>query len=138
MPCLARQFLDNTFLNDLGSKSLLRSYTNMDICIVYISSNFNIWLDLNNGSVWLRYRTLLIVRMALFCRVIIFLIVIEFPHTCIPYVRWLCTSAKYRHLSACFERKSLALFIAKHPQIVQHSDRTRNRVGLQTQSAELL
>ena len=25
MPCLARQFLDNTFLNDLGSKSLLRS-----------------------------------------------------------------------------------------------------------------
>ena len=42
-----------------------------------------------------------------------FLIVIEFPHTCIPYVRWLCTSAKYRHVSACFERKSLALFIAK-------------------------
>ena len=57
--------------------------------------------------------TLLIVRMALFCRVIIFLIVIEFPHTCIPYVRWLCIRAKYRHLSACLERKSLALFIAK-------------------------
>ena len=37
----------------------------------------------------------------------------EFPHTCIPYVRWLCTSAKYRHLSACSERKSFALFIAK-------------------------
>ena len=67
MPCLARQFLDNKFLNDFGSKSLLR-----DICIVYISSNFNIWLDLNNGSVWLRYHTLLIVRMALFCKVIIF------------------------------------------------------------------
>ena len=31
--------------------------------------------------------TLLIVRMALFCRVIFFLIVIEFSHTCIPYVR---------------------------------------------------
>ena len=57
-------------------------------------SNFSIWLDLNNGSVWLRYHTLLIVRMALFWRVIIFLIVIEFPHTCIPFVRWLCTSAK--------------------------------------------
>ncbi len=41
-----------------------------------------------------------------------FLIVIEFPHTCIPYVRWLCTSAKYRHLIACLERISLALFIA--------------------------
>ena len=40
-----------------------------------------------------------------------FLIVIEFPHTCIPYVMWMCTSAKYRHLSACLERKSLALFI---------------------------
>ena len=48
MPCLARQFLDNKFLNDLGSKSLLRSQTNRDICIVYISSNFNIWLDLNS------------------------------------------------------------------------------------------
>ena len=66
MPCIERQFLDNKFLNDLGSKSLLRSYTYRDICIVYISSNFNIWLDLNNGSVWLRYHTLLIVRMALF------------------------------------------------------------------------
>ena len=62
----------DTFLNDLGRRSLLRSYTNRDICIVYISSNFCIWLDLNNGSVWLRYHTLLIVRMAIFCRVIIF------------------------------------------------------------------
>ena len=61
----------------------------------------------------LRHHTLLIVRMALFCRVVIFLVVIEFPHTCIPYVRWLCTSAKYTHLSACLERKSLPLFIAK-------------------------
>ena len=42
-----------------------------------------------------------------------FLMFTEFPHTCIPYVRWLCTSAKYRHLSACLERKSFALFIAK-------------------------
>ena len=42
-----------------------------------------------------------------------FLFVIKFPHTCVPYVRWLYTSAKYRHLSACLERKSLTLFIAK-------------------------
>ena len=42
-----------------------------------------------------------------------FKIVIEFLHTCIPYVRWLYTSAKYRHLSTGIERKYLVLFMAK-------------------------
>ena len=40
-------------------------------------------------------------------------IVVEFSHTCIPYVMWMITSAKYRNCSACLERKSLALFISK-------------------------
>ena len=36
------------------------------------------------------------------------------PHMySINYVRWLCTSTKYRHLSACLQRKSIALFFAK-------------------------
>ena len=96
----------------MGSKSLLRSWTNRDICKVYISSDFNIfgfeqWASMATIQYFIECANGSLLQSDYF------LIVIEFPHTCIPYVRWLCASAKYIHLSAYLERKSLALFIAK-------------------------